>query len=161
FVFQMLRIFEGKYEVVGTVVIPTIAIIALILLPFLDRGTERAPRRRMFMMALAAVAVATVTVLTIMGAQAPIVNAPAVTSPSVLAGRMIFDQNGCASCHRIHGKGGTIGPDLTKVGGKRDADWLKRHFRDPQAVVPGSIMPKVTLPEKELNELTDYMLSLK
>jgi hypothetical protein len=28
-------------------------------------------------------------------------------------------------------------------------------------VSPGSIMPKVTLPEKELNELTDYMQSLK
>lgn len=161
FVFQMLRIFEGRFEVVGTVVIPTIAIIALLLVPFLDKDPERAPRKRVLMMALAAFAVATVTVLTIMGAQAPIVNAPAVTSPSALAGRMLYDRNGCASCHSIHGKGGTVGPDLTHAGSKHDRDWHLRHFRDPQAVVPGSVMPKVMLSEQEMNELTDYIMSLK
>jgi cbb3-type cytochrome oxidase cytochrome c subunit len=56
---------------------------------------------------------------------------------------------------------GKIGPDLSHVGSRRDPAWLIRHFNDPQAVVPGSIMPKVMLEEKELNELTDYMVSLK
>jgi ubiquinol-cytochrome c reductase cytochrome b subunit len=161
FVFQMLRIFEGKYEVVGTVVLPTIAIIALVLLPFLDRNPERAPQKRTIMMILAGLTVVTIGFLTIMGAKAPIVNAPAVTSPSVLAGRILYDKNGCASCHSIQGRGGKIGPELSHVGGKRDADWLMRHFKDPQALSPGSIMPKVMLEEKELKELTDYMLSLK
>ena len=36
-----------------------------------------------------------------------------------------------------------------------------RHFKDPQALSPGSIMPKSTLPENDLQELTDYMQSLK
>jgi len=89
------------------------------------------------------------------------VQAPSVTSPSVLAGRLLYDKNGCSACHSIHAKGGTVGPDLTHVGAKRDRDWLVRHFRDPQAVSPGSIMPKVTLPESDLKELTDYMQSLK
>ena len=70
-------------------------------------------------------------------------------------------KNGCAACHSIHGKGGTVGPELTHIGNKRDRDWLNRHFKDPKALSPGSIMPKVTLPDKQLNELTDYMLSLK
>lgn len=161
FVFQMLRIFEGRYEVVGTVVLPTIAIIGLILLPFLDRDTERAPQKRKIMMAVAGLAVITISVLTVMGAKAPIVNAPAVTSPSVLAGRILYDKNGCTACHSVHGKGGRIGPDLTHVGSTRNADWLMRHFRDPQAVTPGSIMPKAALTDAELKELTDYMLSLK
>jgi ubiquinol-cytochrome c reductase cytochrome b subunit len=161
FVFQLLRIFEGKYEVVGTAVIPTLAIIALILLPFLDRRPERAPQKRRIMMTMAGLVVATVSILTIVGARAPIVNAPAVTSPSVLAGRVLYDKNGCAACHSVFGKGGSIGPDLTHVGNKRNRDWLVRHFRNPQAVSPGSIMPKVTLEDKQLNELTDYMLSLK
>lgn len=161
FVFQLLRIFEGKYEIVGTIVLPTIAIIALILLPFLDRGPERAPQKRKFMMAIAAFAVVTVSILTIMGARAPIVNAPAVTSPSVLAGRILYDKNGCVACHSIHGKGGKLGPELTHVGSMHDADWLMRHFKDPQALSPGSIMPKVMLQDKELKELTDYMMSLK
>lgn len=161
FVFQMLRIFEGKFEVLGTVVLPTIAIAALLLLPFIDRNPERDPRKRQAMVALAALIVASVLGLTIAGAKAPIVSAPAVTSPSVLAGRILYDRNGCAACHMIHGKGGKIGPDLTHIGGRRDADWHMRHFKNPQAVSPGSIMPKVALTDKELKELTDYMLSLK
>jgi ubiquinol-cytochrome c reductase cytochrome b subunit len=161
FVFQMLRIFEGKYEVVGTVVLPTLAIIALVLLPFLDRNPERSPSKRMFMMAIAGFTVLSVSVLTLMGARAPIVNAPAVVSPSVLAGRIIYDKNGCAACHSIHGKGGSLAPELTHVGSQRDPDWLMRHFKDPQTVSPGSIMPKVTVSDKELKELTDYMASLK
>jgi ubiquinol-cytochrome c reductase cytochrome b subunit len=161
FVFQMLRIFEGRYEIVGTVILPTIAVIGLMLLPFLDRDPERAPRKRLIMMSIAGLAVVTIGVLTIMGAKAPIVNAPAVTSPSVLAGRTLYEKNGCAACHSIQGKGGTVGPELTHVGSKRDADWLMRHFKDPQAMSPGSIMPKVMLQDKELKELTDYIMSLK
>jgi len=161
FVFQMLRIFEGKFEVVGTVVLPTLGIIALVLLPFLDRDPERAPSKRKIMMGIAGMAVVVISVLTIMGAQAPIVNAPAVTSQSLLAGRILYDKNGCVACHSIHGKGGTIGPDLTREGGKRDAEWHLRHFKDPQSTSPGSIMPKVTLSDKEMKELTDYVMSLK
>jgi ubiquinol-cytochrome c reductase cytochrome b subunit len=84
-----------------------------------------------------------------------------VTSQSVIAGRVLYDKNGCTACHSIHGRGGKLGPELTHVGRTRDADWLMRHFKDPQAVSPGSIMPKVLLQDKELKELTDYMLSLK
>jgi ubiquinol-cytochrome c reductase cytochrome b subunit len=79
----------------------------------------------------------------------------------VLAGRLLFGKNGCTACHSIQGKGGRIGPDLTREGGKRDADWHMRHFKDPQAVSPGSIMPKVLLSDQELKELADYMQSLK
>jgi ubiquinol-cytochrome c reductase cytochrome b subunit len=161
FVFQLLRIFEGRYEVVGTFVLPTIAGILLILLPFVDRSPERSPAKRKILMPVAGLAVLGVIVLTIQGARAPIVQAPAVTSPSVLAGRMLYEKSGCVLCHSIHGKGGTIGPDLTHGGSKRDRDWHLRHFRNPQAVSPGSLMPKVTLPEDQLLQLTDYMLSLK
>ena len=113
-------------------------------------------------MAAGAVAAISVIGLTLAGARAPIVNEPAVTSPSVLSGRDIYSRHGCEACHSIHGKGGKIGPDLTHVAARRpDAEWHYRHFRDPRAVVPGSIMPKIELTDKELKELTDYMLSLK
>jgi ubiquinol-cytochrome c reductase cytochrome b subunit len=161
FMFQLLRLFEGPFEVVGTVVLPTVAGLVLVLLPFLDKKAERAPAKRKALMAVAGAIVIGVIVLTMLGALTPMVQAPAVTSPSVLAGRMIYDKNGCAACHSIQGKGGKVGPDLSHVGKKRDREWLVSHFRDPQAVSPGSIMPKVTLPDQELNQLTDYMLSLK
>ncbi|MDH4163751.1 MAG: cytochrome b N-terminal domain-containing protein [Nitrospirota bacterium] len=162
FVFQLLKIFEGKFELVGTVILPNIAIGVLLLIPFLDRGPERDPMKRKAMMTAAALAVLSVIGLTLAGARAPIVNEPAVTSPSVLAGRDIYRRHGCEACHSIHGKGGKVGPDLTHVAVRRpEAEWHYRHFRDPRAVVPGSIMPRIELTDKELKELTDYMLSLK
>ena len=39
--------------------------------------------------------------------------------------------------------------------------WHLKHFRDPQSVSPGSFMPKFPLDDKQLNDLTSYMLSLK
>src|SRR5207245_4189925 len=83
------------------------------------------------------------------------------TDPAVAAGRALFERLQCASCHRIHGEGGAIGPDLSYVGDQRDRDWLIKHFRDPQSTSPGSIMPKFPLSEQELNDLTAYMLSLR
>ncbi len=161
FMFQLLRLFEGPFEVIGTVVLPALAGLLLILLPFLDKKAERGPAKRKGLMVVAGLIVVGVIGLTILGGLAPMVQAPAVTSSSVLAGRMLYDKGGCGACHSIHGKGGTVGPDLTHVGKKRDRDWLVRHFKDPQKVSPGSIMPRVTLPEQELDQLTDYMLSLK
>lgn len=161
FMFQILRIFEGPFEAVGTFVLPALVGLVLVLLPFLDKKAERAPAKRKALISIAGAAVVGVIGLTILGGLTPMVQAPAVTSASVLAGRILYDQGGCGACHSIHGKGGKVGPNLTHVGKKRDRDWLIRHFRDPQAVSPGSVMPKTTLQDKELNELTDYMLSLK
>ncbi|HWR72220.1 MAG TPA: cytochrome b N-terminal domain-containing protein [Nitrospirota bacterium] len=161
FVFQMLKIFEGRFELVGTVIIPTITIGLLVLVPFLDRRPERNPRKRPFMMAGASLFVIIVAALTIEGARAPIVNAPAVTSPSVLAGRALFQKSGCPACHSIHGKGGTVGPDLTRTAGRHDAAWLGKFLADPQAVKPGTVMPKPDLTEHERTDLVDYLMTLK
>ena len=82
--------------------------------------------------------------------------------PAVARGKALFDQLGCAACHRIHGSGGAVGPDLSYVGDTRpDREWHLRHFRDPQSVSPGSIMPKFPLTEQQLNDLTSYLLSLR
>jgi len=41
-----------------------------------------------------------------------------------------------------------------------DHDFLVRHFRNPQATTPGSVMPKMNLLEDEIQALTAYVLSL-
>ena len=82
--------------------------------------------------------------------------------PSVARGKQLYVQYACATCHRIHGEGGAIGPELSYVGDRRtDRSWHIKHFRNPQSVNPGSIMPKFPLSEKELYDLSSYMLSLK
>jgi ubiquinol-cytochrome c reductase cytochrome b subunit len=43
---QLLRYFQGPWQIIGTVVIPAGVILLLLLLPFLDRNPERNLRRR-------------------------------------------------------------------------------------------------------------------
>ena len=47
FLFQMLKVFEGPLEVVGTVILPTVAILALVVTPFVDRGKVVMLRKRL------------------------------------------------------------------------------------------------------------------
>lgn len=84
-----------------------------------------------------------------------------VAGKELTEGQRVYQSHKCSACHTINGIGGTTGPDLTHVGSKRDAHWLKEHFENPQKVVPNSAMPKVEAPEADIEKLTDYMLTLK
>ena len=49
-------------------------------------------------------------------------------------GKAIYDgKGGCASCHRIRGKGSRTGPDLSDIGNLRLAGELMRSLTDPDA----------------------------
>ncbi|HXX53184.1 MAG TPA: c-type cytochrome [Thermodesulfovibrionales bacterium] len=76
-------------------------------------------------------------------------------------GQRIYQSLGCSNCHMISGIGGTTGPDLTKVGGRRDKEWLTGHFKDPSRYVSNSAMPKVEASDMDIEQLADYMVSLK
>jgi putative heme-binding domain-containing protein len=50
-------------------------------------------------------------------------------------GRLLFDRN-CATCHKMFGEGGAIGPELT--GSQRaNVEYVLENVVDPSAVVPG------------------------
>jgi putative heme-binding domain-containing protein len=52
-------------------------------------------------------------------------------------GQQLFTAN-CTSCHRVGGKGGRLGPDLTRIGTARSRAALVREIRTPAEVVaPG------------------------
>src|SRR6516164_6678575 len=42
----------------------------------------------------------------------------------------------CATCHKVHGQGGDVGPDLSQVGGKLDRTHLIESILDPSAEIP-------------------------
>ena len=85
-----------------------------------------------------------------------------VAGKELTAGQKLYQSLGCSNCHMINGVGGTTGPDLTTVGARRDREWILGHFKDPKAYVPNSAMPSFGhLSEKDLNDLTDYMVELK
>ncbi|HXQ27395.1 MAG TPA: c-type cytochrome [Candidatus Acidoferrales bacterium] len=51
-------------------------------------------------------------------------------------GEALYNSSGCSACHMIAGQGGSIGPDLTRVGAVRGATNLKARLQDPGANLP-------------------------
>lgn len=159
FYYQLLKYSEGPWEPVVTFVLPVLFFAILFAVPFLGRKRERAPARRPI--AIGAGALFLVFVFSLLGLAMKETASLKRTDPGVERGRAIYAKLACAGCHRIHGQGAQVGPDLSFVGDVRNRDWLIAHFKDPQAVVPGSFMPPVRLSAPELEDLTKYMLSLK
>ncbi|MBK0327493.1 cytochrome-c oxidase, cbb3-type subunit II [Rhodobacteraceae bacterium F11138] len=102
-------------------------------------------------------------------------------SPLELTGREIYVREGCYVCHSqmirpmrdeveryghyslaaesmydhpFQWGSKRTGPDLARVGGRYSDDWHLDHLRDPQAVVPESVMPKYGFLERKLIEPT-------
>ncbi|MEW6544655.1 MAG: cytochrome b N-terminal domain-containing protein [Nitrospirota bacterium] len=160
FYYQLLKYVHGPLEPLATWVLPALFFLLLLFWPFIDRNPARNPIRRPA--ALAAGAALLVTVFALLGVSLRDLYAVPRVDPAVARGQAVFARFGCAGCHRVHGEGGAIGPDLSYEGDARpEREWHLRHFRDPQSVSPGSIMPKFPLTEQELNDLASYMLSLK
>jgi cbb3-type cytochrome oxidase cytochrome c subunit len=79
---------------------------------------------------------------------------PPDVAVSAAEGKKLFETSGCYACHyigdpnRAHvtgdpqfGKGGIAGPELSWEGARHSQQWLVAHYANPQAFVPGSIMP--------------------
>jgi cytochrome c oxidase cbb3-type subunit 3 len=52
------------------------------------------------------------------------------------AGKAVYQSSGCAGCHMIDGQGGSIGPDLSRIGDMRGPASLKQRLIDPGANLP-------------------------
>jgi menaquinol-cytochrome c reductase cytochrome b/c subunit len=131
FLFYLLRIFKWPESVVlGTVGIPTIALILLFALPFIDRRRERRLVRRPVAVVGALLVIASMGILTYRGATAEEALAGEAVqevetwqqeqglSEEGVQGATLFAQSGCMSCHTYLGSGSAnLGaPDLSEVG---------------------------------------------
>jgi nitric oxide reductase subunit C len=67
----------------------------------------------------------------------------------------------CTSCHQLGGSGGNVGPALDGEGSRRDAAWLDTWLKDPNAVKPGTAMPKLPLTDDERQELVRFLAAEK
>lgn len=76
-------------------------------------------------------------------------------------GRMVFRDQGCYGCHTAEKMGTPIGPDLSRIGAKRDETYLTRWLRDPSMQRPRAHMPKLQLTETEVQALAAYLGSLR
>ena len=166
---------------VGSMVIPGLAVLWLLALPWLDRKPiHLPPSPHVRGVAVAGMAAVLVLALMNVGNMEPVLGErrrppasavarePAgahVTLDPALAkkGRTLFEQNGCSGCHKLGGQGGAVGPPLDGEGARRpDPNWQIRHLKNPSAVTPGSTMPSFNrLGESDLRALATYLLSLK
>ena len=82
--------------------------------------------------------------------------APTETAAAVFAHR-------CIGCHVVDEDGGTEGPDLSHVGSKHDAGFLRRLIADPEAVNPNAEMPSFErrLSSDQLDAIAAYLASRK
>jgi mono/diheme cytochrome c family protein len=111
FLFQMLKYFPGQIEWVGTVIIPTIAVLALLLLPFYDRSPYRHWKKRKLAVGIMSLVVVAIVALTIVGAtttppQEETSIATTITDKIVL-GQDVYSIH-CVECHGAEGVGGEI-----------------------------------------------------
>jgi mono/diheme cytochrome c family protein len=180
FLFQLLRIFKWPDSVIlGTVGIPTICLVLLIALPFIDLRSERRPSRRPVAMVAAVLAVLSMGILTYRGATAKealaseeVTHVPSwaatekfTKNKEAVAGARLFAQLGCLNCHTYLGQGNhNLGaPDLSAEGAKNKGIAFQiAHLKCPQCVNPGSQMiPFADQPTKNLTALATFLEASK
>ncbi len=72
-------------------------------------------------------------------------------------GRALFGELRCVSCHAVNGRGGTMGPELTRIGDKVRRPWLFSYLKDPHRVQPDTPMLRYRLTDDQLRDLTAFL----
>jgi len=162
FLFELLRVVKPPALVfLATIGIPTVCLVLLLVLPFIDRGPERHPLRRPIATTAGIATIAAMTYLTVLGALA---GAPTEieleTKPQFEQGQHVTASSGCLGCHKIGENGNTIGPNLTNIGDRLGKDAIARTLINPTAPMPSYAQLQRQKPE-QFNQLVQYVSSLK
>jgi menaquinol-cytochrome c reductase cytochrome b/c subunit len=163
FLFELLRVVKPPELVfIATIGIPTLCLVLLLLLPFIDRNPERHPLKRPIATLAGIATILAMGYLTIEGALA---GAPTEidlkTAPQYEAGKSVAAASGCLGCHRI-GENGNAGPgpELTDIGDRLRAPAIQRTLLNPTAPMPSYRGLSEKNP-KQFNELIAYLASLR
>jgi menaquinol-cytochrome c reductase cytochrome b/c subunit len=160
FLFELLRIIKPAELVpLATIGVPTILMILLILLPFVDRGPERRPERRPIAMITGVFVICSMAYLTYLGAAA---GSPNEIDLEVAAqyepGKLVVAQSGCLACHKIGENGNDgPGPELTDIGDKLYPAAIERTLDNPTAPMPSY----ENLPAEKKEALVAFLSQLK
>lgn len=167
--YELLRLF-GALEILPIAVIPTLIVLLLLALPFLDRSEHRHWMSRK----PAVLAVAALFALMYGAVLYSKVNHPAggvaaaeesLPLPEggdpeqMLRARHLFVVHKCVNCHKLKGEGGLQGPDLSQSGWKLSEQHIRRQILNPKADKPDSKMPSFdgVLSEQEVEDLVQYL----
>jgi len=166
--FAVLALLPHGTEKVLIVLLPLLAGVVLLAVPFLSNRGERRPSRRPWAV-LSVVAILTmVGSLTILGYQSPWSpdfspeplpdSVVSTLGPQAATGAHLFRQRGCQNCHTVAGVGGRRGPELTLV-----ADRLTRQQMVLRILNGGNNMPAFAsiLKPREVDALVAFLETLR
>lgn len=74
-----------------------------------------------------------------------------------VAGKNIFSEARCISCHTVEGKGHGTAPELSKIATAATRGWLLAFLRDPHAFNPRTRMPQYGFSEIESRDVAAYL----
>jgi menaquinol-cytochrome c reductase cytochrome b/c subunit len=162
FLFELLRVVKPPELVfLATIGIPTICLVLLLLLPFIDRSPERNPLRRPIATTAGIATIAAMAYLTILGATA---GSPTeidkAAPPGLKRGQEVMASSGCLGCHKVGENGNTLGPNLTEIGDKLGKDAIARTLVNPTPPMPSYQKFQQQNP-KQFDQLVQYVASLK
>jgi menaquinol-cytochrome c reductase cytochrome b/c subunit len=162
FLFELLRVVKPPELVfMATIGIPTICLVLLLVLPFIDRGPERNPLRRPIATTAGIATIGAMAYLTILGALAGApteIDRPA--PPGLKRGQEVMASSGCLGCHKVGENGNTLGPNLTNIGDKLGKDAIARTLVNPTPPMPPYTKLQQQNP-KQFDQLVQYVASLK
>jgi ubiquinol-cytochrome c reductase cytochrome b subunit/menaquinol-cytochrome c reductase cytochrome b/c subunit len=163
FLFELLRVVKPPALVfLATIGIPTICMVLLIILPFIDRNPERHPLKRPIATLAGITTILAMAFLTIEGALAgPPTQIDKPVAAQYEGGKNVVAASGCLGCHRI-GENGNAGPgpDLSTIGERLPREAIARTLVNPTAPMPSFSSLKEKNP-KQFDELVNYLGALK
>jgi nitric oxide reductase subunit C len=88
--------------------------------------------------------------------------APQAAAAEAPRGYELFLAQHCDACHTIQGRGGQVGPDLSREGSRQDRQWILDQINNPHNHRPDSVMFSFAqLPDADKDLLAEYLASLK
>lgn len=130
FLFQLLKFFEGPLEIVGSMVLPGVAVGLLFATPFIDRGAAVKLRQRTFAIGIVALAAIGWCSLTYAAMSSTPHKDPwqSFTAEEVAAVGS-FRQGQCWQCHGVTPGDSKAGPNLADIAVHEERDALVAHFQ--------------------------------
>ena len=73
------------------------------------------------------------------------------------AGKRLFSESRCITCHTVEGKGNGTAPELSRVASAANAGWLLAFLRNPQGLNPRTRMPRFNFSDGESRDVVAYL----
>ncbi len=167
--YELLRALPAP-PVLGTIILPTLIILTLFALPFIDRSKSRSWRKRK---RIVLPVTAFFLIMYVVSGYSKLYHSgePIKVSENLLPlpksdypdqmnrGRTTFIQYECINCHKLGDEGGQQGPDLSQAGWKFSVRHLRQQILNPAESNPDSKMPAYEgkISEADLEALVQYL----